>query len=137
MAEELHITNEINQLDHLNEFLRQTTGGFDLRPDVRMNLRLAIEEAVANVILYAYPGETNQDICIRVEHSDTEISIVVTDSGLAFDPTAEKEPDVSLPCERRPVGGLGIVLMKQLMTKVSYSRTGNKNVLTMIKKYSE
>jgi anti-sigma regulatory factor (Ser/Thr protein kinase) len=137
MAESLHITNEINQLTHLDEFLRQAIGCLDLSSAIRMNLKLAVEEAVVNVILYAYPEETNKDIFISVEHSDKEISIVITDYGIAFNPTDGKEPNISLPFEQRPIGGLGTFLAKRLMTKVSYSRTEDKNILTMVKKYSE
>ncbi|MDR1556579.1 MAG: ATP-binding protein [Tannerellaceae bacterium] len=134
MAETLHIKNEISQLTHLDEFLLQSTGSLDLNPGIRMNLKLAIEEAVVNVILYAYPGETDKDIFIHLEHSEKEVCIVITDYGIAFDPTDGEKPDILLPLEKRPVGGLGTFLIKQLMTKVSYCRTGNKNVLTMIKK---
>ncbi|MDR2119106.1 MAG: ATP-binding protein [Tannerellaceae bacterium] len=137
MAESLHITNRIDDLTLLDRFLRQATGSLALSPVARMNLKLAVEEAVVNVMLYAYPGETDRDIVISVEHSEQEVCIVIADDGIAFDPTDRPAPDISLPFDKRPVGGLGTFLMKKLMTKVSYRRTGNRNVLTMTKKYSE
>lgn len=133
MKKSLTIKNDIGQLACLNEFLQQFfpdtfTGKAD-----GMNIRLAIEEAVVNAISYAYPDEEGKDIDVCVETGAKRIKVVITDSGVAFDPTAKKEPDISLPLEKRPIGGLGTYLVKQLMTDVSYSRSGGKNILTMIK----
>ncbi|MDR1938437.1 MAG: ATP-binding protein [Tannerellaceae bacterium] len=133
MAEPLHIKNEINQLAKVNEYLRQTVRALGLSSSARTSLKLAVEEAVVNAILYAYPGETDKDIFICLEHNEDKVTVVITDYGLAFDLTAREEPDVSLPLEERPIGGLGTFLVKQLMTEVSYRRIGNKNVLTMVK----
>jgi anti-sigma regulatory factor (Ser/Thr protein kinase) len=133
MTEPLHIKNEINQLMRLNEYLRQATETLDLSPSVCMNLKLAVEEAVVNVILYAYPGEINKDIFISLEHNEEKVTVVITDYGVAFDPTTAPLPDIALPLEKRPIGGMGTFLIKQLMTKVSYHRTENKNVLTLTK----
>jgi anti-sigma regulatory factor (Ser/Thr protein kinase) len=118
----------------LHEFIRQATEEFNLSLSVDMNLKLAIEEAVVNVILYAYPGETDKDIFISFDADREGLTICITDYGIAFDPTAMKAPDITLPLEQRPVGGLGAYLVKQLMTKVSYTRSGDKNILTLIKK---
>jgi anti-sigma regulatory factor (Ser/Thr protein kinase) len=133
MAELLHIKNEINQLTRLNEYIRQTTEMLNLSPSVQMNLKLAVEEAVVNVILYAYPGEIDKDIFISLEHNKEKVTVVITDYGIAFDPTTGKEPDITLPLEKRPAGGMGTFLIKQLMTRFSYRRTENKNILTLIK----
>jgi anti-sigma regulatory factor (Ser/Thr protein kinase) len=133
MAEPLHIKNDINQLTKVHEYLQQTVGALDLSPSACMSLKLAVEEAVVNVMLYAYPGETDKDIFISLEHDDKKITVVITDYGLAFDPTTREDPDISLPLEDRPIGGLGAYLIKQLMTEVSYRRAGNQNILTLIK----
>ncbi|MDR1918772.1 MAG: ATP-binding protein [Tannerellaceae bacterium] len=133
MAEPLHIKNELNQLTKVHEYLLQAVRALDLNASTCMNLKLAVEEAVVNVILYAYPGETDKDILIRLEHNEKEVKVVITDYGLAFDPTKMKNPDVSLPLEERPIGGLGAYLIRRLMTEVSYRRSGNENILTLIK----
>jgi anti-sigma regulatory factor (Ser/Thr protein kinase) len=98
-----------------------------------MNLKLAVEEAVVNIISYAYPGKEEESISVSLEHGINHLAVVITDTGIAFDPTGKKEPDLSLPLEERPIGGLGTFLLRQLMTNVSYTRLGNKNILTMIK----
>lgn len=133
MIKEIHITNELSQLVALSDFVTQTSNEIGLDERMCMRLNLALEEAVTNVILYAYPGEKNKDITIRMEKNSGRLKITLVDSGIAFDPTAKATPDTSLPLHERPIGGLGIHLIKQMMTSVTYSREGNKNILTMIK----
>jgi anti-anti-sigma factor len=133
MVKTLHITNDMEQLSLLHKFMEESLP--DIRPDsaLFMNLKLAMEEAVVNIILYAYPGEKDKEITVCLKRAANRLTVVITDCGLAFDPTAKKEPDLSLPLDERPVGGLGTFLLKRLMTNVSYLRAGNKNILTMIK----
>ena len=133
MKRTLAIKNDIGQLTYLNDFLQQFASEAKLDQPACMNFRLAIEEAVVNVISYAYPGEKDKEITISAEYDAQKIKVEITDSGIAFDPTSKQTPDTSLPLEERPVGGLGIFLVKQLMTEVTYCRSGNKNILTMIK----
>ncbi|MDR1879508.1 MAG: ATP-binding protein [Tannerellaceae bacterium] len=133
MADPLHIKNEIGQLARVNEYLRQAAGELALSASALMSLKLAVEEAVVNAILYAYPGEVDKDIFVRLDCNEEKVTVVITDYGRPFDLTASKDPDISLPLEERPVGGLGAFLVKQLMTEVSYRRVGNRNVLTMVK----
>lgn len=133
MTEALLITNELNQLILLEDFLGKVAAEHNLNGQLLMNLKLAMEEAVTNVILYAYPGEKNKDISISLSYNDKELRIVITDSGIAFDPMNKPDPDLSLPPDERPIGGLGIYLVKQLMTDVTYHRSGDKNILTMVK----
>lgn len=133
MAETLHITNELGQLALLDGFLGEAATAYQLSGRLLMDLKLALEEAVTNIILYAYPGETGKDISITLSHENSHITVTVADTGVAFNPLVKQEPDLSLPLEERPIGGLGIYLVKQLMTDVQYLRSDNKNILTMTK----
>ena len=89
---------------------------------------------MTNVVLYAYPeGQTGEaDILTTV--ADGVMTIVISDSGVPFDPTKDaKEADITLSAEERPIGGLGVFLVKEIMDTVSYQRTDGKNVLTLTK----
>jgi anti-sigma regulatory factor (Ser/Thr protein kinase) len=132
-GQSLHIKNELQQLPRLLEFIEQATEELALSQSVNMNIKLAVEEAVVNIILYAYPEETNKDILIDLAYNRKRLKVVISDYGIAFDPTVVKEPDTTLSLEQRPVGGLGTFCIKQLMTNVFYHRKGDKNVLTLIK----
>ena len=85
------------------------------------------------IILYAYPDKKDQDIRIDMSYEHKRLTIVITDTGIGFNPLERQEPDLTLSLEERPIGGLGIYLVKQLMTEVSYSRSAGKNILTMTK----
>lgn len=97
-------------------------------------LMLAVEEAVVNVMNYAYPKGTKGDIHILAEANDQRLKFVISDRGMPFDPTTRKEVDTTLSAEERPIGGLGIHLITQLMDSINYERRNNMNVLTLRKK---
>ena len=96
---------------------------------------LALEEAVVNVMNYAYPIGTQGDVNITANCTDKDIKIIITDGGKAFDPTTTNKADTTLNAEERPIGGLGILLVQQLMDTINYERTDDKNVLTLKKSY--
>ena len=99
-----------------------------------MNMNLALEEAVVNVMNYAYPEGTIGDILIEAATTETQLVFTIKDSGTPFDPTQVEDPDTTLSIEDRPIGGLGIFLVKQLMDSVTYNYTDGFNILTLKKK---
>ena len=99
-----------------------------------MNINLAVEEAVANVMNYAYPKDTVGEVRVDASVADGLLTITITDSGTPFDPTQKEDPDINLPAEERPIGGLGILLVKQIMDTVTYQHAEGKNILTLVKK---
>ena len=96
-------------------------------------LNLALEEAATNVVLYAYEGQEGI-VDIDAIYNTDYIKFVITDTGIPFDPTQKEDADTTLSAEERPIGGLGIFLVRQIMDSVIYERTDGKNVLTLIKK---
>lgn len=125
-------------MEHFEDMMSFVRGharkaGFD---DAGINqIALASEEILVNVIHYAYP-EAEGDLEIEVgEATDGGgIEIIVRDSGGAFNPLEEETPDISAPVEERPIGGLGIFMVQQIMDAVSYERRGRENVFTMTKR---
>ena len=108
-----------------------------------MNLRLAVEEAVVNVMNYAYKNEKNPDgtpvqgeVEVQAIADRQEVVFTVIDSGSPFDPTAIPDVDPTLPVEERPIGGLGIFMMRQLTDSINYKRLDEHNVTRLRKKYS-
>lgn len=132
MTNTLLIKNDPGQLALLYEFLEQLADSCGISTPQQMEIKLALDEAVTNVIQYAYPGTTG-DIRIDIECDNRKLKITITDKGIPFNPLENKEPDITLPLEERPIGGLGIFLVKQLMADVSYQRSDGYNILTMTK----
>lgn len=130
----LVLNNEISEISRLATFIEELGEELNLPPDLLFNLNLVLEEAVSNVILYAYSKEEKQEIVLYARKSEKNLTFVLTDEGKEFDPTQAPEADVMLSAEERPIGGLGIFLIRQIMDKVEYQRMKGKNVLTLVKK---
>ena len=129
----LTLTNDISTIPQLSEFLDLFFEEVGIDMELCMSLNLAMEEAVVNVIDYAYPQGTSGTVDISALADGDAVAFVITDSGIPFDPTAAKEVDTTLPLEERQIGGLGIHLIRKIMDDVSYERRDNKNILTLRK----
>ena len=133
MEKKLVIKNDISEINKLAFFIEELGEEFGLTPNMVFNLNLVLEEAVSNVILYAYPKETQQEIVLTANKSDKNLIFVLSDTGKEFDPTQAPDADVTLSAEERQIGGLGIFLFRQIMDEVKYQRIDGKNTLTLIK----
>ena len=131
----LTLHNSIDQVSLLPAFVEDAVKASNLKAEVADSLNLALEEAVVNVINYAYPEGTVGEVIIDAATTDSALTFTITDNGKPFDPTARKEVDINASVEERPIGGLGIHLVRQIMDDVRYERRGGKNVLILTKKY--
>lgn len=129
----LILKNTEKELSSLAEFLEGLAKEWNLNPEILMNLNLVLEEAFVNVINYAYEDQLEHEITIHIQREQNTILMEVEDDGIPFNPLEGDEPDRSLPIKDRPVGGLGIFLIKQLMTEVKYKRNLQKNTLLLRK----
>lgn len=133
MEKEIRITNNLNEIATLANFIETLGEELSLSAETTMNINLALEEAVANVIMYAYPPKDGQEILLKVTSNENQLIFLLTDKGLSFDPTQVEDVDLTLSIEERPIGGLGIFLIRSIMNEVSYQRLDNENRLTMKK----
>ena len=130
---EITLVNEIEQLPQMTEFVESVCEAIELDAATTMQMNLAVEEAVVNVINYAYPKGIQGEIQIQAQANDQCLEFVISDSGTAFDPTTHQEVDTTLSVAERPIGGLGIHLITQIMDSINYERKDNKNILTLRK----
>ena len=135
LNEELTLPNDVKEVATLGSFMKQVTERLNIGKQLAFKLRLALEEAVVNVMEYAYPKGTAGEVNIRVTSNGHRLKFVITDAGISFNPTEVSTADTTLTAEERPVGGLGIFLVRELMDSINYERIDGKNVLTMVKKY--
>lgn len=129
----LTLPNDVETIPQLNEFIDTVAEAIGLDMSLTMSLNLAIEEAVVNVMDYAYPPGEKGDVTIDVCASDEWLQFVISDAGTPFDPTQKEEADTTLSVDERPIGGLGIFLVRQLMDTIHYQYVDGKNVLTLRK----
>ena len=129
-------TEEVEKLPIFLEALCEATG---CNPAVSFNLNLALEEAVVNVIEYAYPKDGKEytftlNVQTQQQNGAILLTFTLTDQGTPFDPTQTDDVDTTLSAQEREIGGLGIFLVRQLMDDVSYQYVNGSNVLTMTKR---
>ena len=136
MQKVLCIKNDIHELNTLTQFLEEVGDELGLSPGLVMNLNLVLEEAVSNIIFYAYPKDVvvEEAVTLTLTCEQDELLICLKDHGIAFDTTQKEDPDLTLSAEERPIGGLGIFLIRQLMDEVTYRREGDCNLFTMKKR---
>ena len=132
----ISLLNDVKEVPALGIFVGSICADMHFNELTEQGLRLAVEEAVVNIMNYAYPKGTRAVILIEVDaDADNEtLTFVLRDEGVAFDPTAYQEVDVDAHVGQQKVGGLGIHLMRHYMDSLSYERKDGQNVLTMTKK---
>lgn len=96
------------------------------------DLELSLEEAIVNICNYASEGRDGKLEVIVDTDKDGRIVVQVIDNGIAFDPLSIPDPDLTVDIADRPIGGLGIFLIRNLMDDVKYRRENNKNILELI-----
>lgn len=129
----LTLHNDVGEMTLLAPFIEESCDAFGVSPDIAFQLQLVLDEAVANVVNYAY-SESGQEFQVTIDKVDAQLVVQVVDHGIPFDPTQDSvAPDITLSVEERPIGGLGIFLIKEMMDEVEYQRQGDSNILTMKK----
>jgi len=136
LSETLVIRNNVKEVSKLSEFMKSVMENVGIEKPLDRQLQLAVEEAVVNVIDYAYPVGQEGEIEICVMSDGKTLKTVIIDSGVAFDPTAKEKPDTTLSAEDRQIGGLGILLVREIMDSVNYERINKQNILTLTKKFN-
>ena len=100
----------------------------------QLEIDVAVEEIFVNISHYAYaPGTGNALVRVELKPDLTTAVITFADHGIPYNPMEKKDPDVTLPADRREIGGLGIYMTKELMDSVTYEYRDGQNILTMKK----
>ena len=95
---------------------------------------LALEEHLTNILNYAYEDDRSHEIRVRLALEGDSITIEVEDDGRPFDPLQRPEVDTAVGLEAKPIGGLGIHLVRKFMDDVQYRRERDRNILRMRKR---
>lgn len=135
----LTIGNSLDELARLRPFVAALSEKYSLDAPTADKINLALEEALANTINYAY-SDGEKGLIVLTATAETEknvLTFTIQDEGIPFDPTAAALPDITASAEDRPVGGLGIFLITRLMDTVTYERTSDKNRLRLTLRYNQ
>ena len=137
LDETLVLKNDVSQVMQLGLFMKSVAGRLNVGQPLAGQLRLAVEEAVVNVMEYAYPEGSEGDVSVNAISDGESLKVTIVDSGIPFDPTLKEKTDTSLAAEDRQTGGLGILLVRELMDTINYEREEGRNVLTLKKHFKK
>jgi anti-sigma regulatory factor (Ser/Thr protein kinase) len=132
---ELILQNRPEERQRLVSALKEFARQHRLPPTVLQAADLALEEHVTNVMSYAYRDAVAHEIRIRLAIENHRLQIEVEDDGCAYDPLSRPPVDTSAPLEEKPIGGLGVHLIRNLMDEVDYRWEAGKNILRMRKSF--
>ena len=122
---------DLSHLEKMMDYVRKEAASAGMAEKAIYKMELACEEAIVNVISYAYP-EKKGNIQLNCEKKGHRFEIMVRDQGIAFNPIdAEVQPQLNEPVEARRIGGLGIFLLRKIIDEAIYQRLGNENILRL------
>jgi serine/threonine-protein kinase RsbW len=127
----LHLTADLHHLAAIRQFVRDKAGALNVTPDAIDDLVLAVDEAVTNIIVHGYCGGSGA-LEIDIRREGQAIAVHLRDQAPLFDPTSVPPPDLSLPLDQRPLGKMGLYLVRDTMDDLVYRVTpqgGNELIL--------
>lgn len=133
---QLRVDADVSELDRVLSFADTILESMDCPAKTQMQIDVAVEEIFVNIAHYAYPsGGGDALIEVEADGSAKSVRITFVDSGTPYDPLKNDDPDITLSADDRPIGGLGIFMVKKSMDDVSYEYKDGKNRLTIIKSF--
>ena len=132
---EWHLLPQNSEISRVNGEVEEWLAGADVPFAGIYMANLTVEELVTNCIKYGYAGvdTTDKGIDVVISIVGGELRIILSDDAAPFDPLAQAAPDLSIPLEDRPIGGLGIHMLRQMSTCFTYAFENGRNVVTITK----
>jgi anti-sigma regulatory factor (Ser/Thr protein kinase) len=124
---DLVIHADFHEIPQLIDRLERFAEAGALPGQAMFKIQLALDELINNVIDHGYPDRPPGEISIHVAHSDDNVDIILTDDAALFDPFSVDTPDLDAGIEERPIGGLGVHLVRTLMSNARYSVVDGRN----------
>lgn len=133
---ELVIGNRADELPRVVAVLDELVRRHQL-PDAALDMHVALDEVLSNIVKYAYADAGAHDIRIRLKVTRCKLEAEVEDDGRAFNPLLARQQDRSMPLAKRSPGGLGVSVVQRLMSELSYTREDGHNRLTLIRQLDD
>lgn len=126
---------KIDELPNVISFIESELEKFEFSFKIITQFNLVVEELFVNVASYAYKDKNDGKCKISIEYNQEkqEVKLSMEDNGIKFNPLEKEDPDTTLSVEDRPIGGLGILLVKKNMDNIEYKYEDNKNILILSK----
>lgn len=133
----IKIRNSLVELGRVRALVSALERDCNLPPSIVFDINVVLDELLSNIINYGYVDDAPHEIHVTLSASDAAVEISIEDDGKAFDPLAVPEPDLALPLAQRPIGGLGLHFVRQLMDDVKYKRENSHNYMFIKKNITQ
>ncbi len=130
---EISLVNNLKEIARVAEHIDEFCASQDIALEVAYAINLALDEILTNTISYGYDDDAPHRIEISVRPEVEALVVVIVDDSAAFDLSNAPTPDTGASLEERPLGGLGLFLVHQMMDSVEYRREGERNIVTLKK----
>lgn len=127
------LTNKLEEIPTLAQAIEDFAEVNNLPGQLIFQVNLCLDELLTNTISYGFPEGGEHVISVGMTLEGEKMVITIRDDGIAFNPLEQSEPDTSQGIEERPIGGLGIHLVRNMMDEIEYRRESGKNILVMKK----
>ena len=131
---EITLAATVENIAAATDFVTEQLELLECPMKVQMQFSIAVDEIFGNIAYYAYPsgdGTATVRVCAREE--GRQVIVTFVDEGIPYNPLAKEDPDIALSAEDRPIGGLGIFMVKKSMDDMQYRYEDGKNILSVIK----
>ena len=105
-----------------------------MSPDIAFAVNVSVDELLTNTINYGYDDADSHRIEMTVRLQDGVLVVELVDDAMPYDPTQAPHPDIDAPIEQRPIGGLGVHFVRELMDGFGYRRSEGRNIVTLTKR---
>lgn len=128
-AREMTVSADAKAMPDLVAFLEGALEAMDCPPAISTKLMICLDEIASNVMKFSGA----HTLTVRLEHGAPPGTwrLSFADDGTPWDPLSHADPDITLSAEERPIGGLGLLMVKKMMDEVTYAREGDTNVLRL------
>ena len=133
---DLSIRNNIADLAIVRATLDRIGEDFDIPNRAVIQLQVALDEVLSNIVKYAWPGDEAHELQLRIRIQNGGIEVVIVDDGTPFDPLSHVPRAAAAPGSRPKPGGVGIQMVRKLVDIFEYTRIDGRNQVTLSKRYT-
>jgi anti-sigma regulatory factor (Ser/Thr protein kinase) len=130
----LRLANRLGEIPRSADLVDAFCAQQGVASSVSFAINVSLEELLGNTMAYGYADNREHEIAVRIWREDADLVIDIVDDARPFDPTTVAAPDLNLPLEERPIGGLGIQLVRGMMDSVEYRHDGMQNHIRLRKR---
>ena len=131
ITREATIPNTLDGIQRISQIVDELAVTHHLPDDVVADIQVALDEVLTNIITHGYPDGGSHEIRVRVTVDEHALTAEIEDDGKPFNPLEAPRPDLSAGLKDRPVGGVGIYFVRELMDEVEYAWLENRNRLVL------